>query len=207
MATPIALIVGLGNPGTEYRDTRHNVGFQFLDRLAQAQRLNFSAQAKFFGQTARLHTASGDVWLLKPTTYMNLSGAAVQALASYYKIAPEAILVVHDELDLDPGAMKVKLGGGHAGHNGLKDITQKLSSPNFWRLRVGIGHPRRFCPKQAVADWVLGCPESAHQEAIDACIEAALKTLEAFSAGQFDRVKRAIAPFASVPANKKEVAA
>ena len=115
---PIALIVGLGNPGDEYRNTRHNVGFDFLDRLAQAKGARFSHQAKFFGETARISTPAGDVWLLKPSTYMNLSGQAVQPLAAYYKISPEEILVVHDELDLVPGTMRLKFGGSNAGHNG-----------------------------------------------------------------------------------------
>ena len=119
---PIALIVGLGNPGDEYRNTRHNVGFDFVDRLAQAKGARFSHQAKFFGETARISTPAGDVWLLKPTTYMNLSGQAVQPLAAYYKISPEEILIVHDELDLAPGTMRLKFGGSNAGHNGLKDI-------------------------------------------------------------------------------------
>lgn len=196
---PISLIVGLGNPGDNYRDTRHNVGFMFLDALAREHGLRFSSDAKFFGETARVHTKSGDVWLLKPTTYMNLSGSAVQALSAYYKISPEEILVVHDELDLDPGVMKMKLGGGHAGHNGLKDITQKLSTPNFWRLRMGIGHPRRFCPQQAVADWVLGCPEPRHEEAIRMCLEGALKTVENFAAGNFERIKRTLSKYAQPP--------
>lgn len=108
---PIALIVGLGNPGDEYRNTRHNVGFDFVDRLAQAKGARFSHQAKFFGETARISTPAGDVWLLKPTTYMNLSGQAVQPLAAYYKISPEEILIVHDELDLAPGTMRLKFGG------------------------------------------------------------------------------------------------
>ena len=147
---------GRGNPGDEYRNTRHNVGFDFLDRLAQAKGVRFSHQAKFFGETARISTPAGDVWLLKPSTYMNLSGQAVQPLAAYYKISPEEILVVHDELDLVPGTMRLKFGGSNAGHNGLKDITQRLSTGDFWRLRVGIGHPRKLCPGMAVVDWVLG---------------------------------------------------
>ena len=139
---PILLIVGLGNPGDQYRTTRHNMGFQYLDRVAEQYGARFLPEAKFFGETTRISTKAGDVRLLKPTTFMNLSGSAVQAVASYYKIKPEEILVVHDELDLHPGTMRLKLGGGNAGHNGLKDITAKLSTPNFWRLRVGIGHPR-----------------------------------------------------------------
>ncbi|MGN1208854.1 MAG: aminoacyl-tRNA hydrolase [Duodenibacillus sp.] len=196
---PIALIVGLGNPGDEYRDTRHNVGWHFLDALACEKHLRFTDQAKFFGQTARLSTPSGDVWLLKPTTYMNRSGSAVQAMAAYYKIAPEEILVVHDELDLVPGTMKMKKGGGNAGHNGLKDIAARLSTPEFWRLRIGIGHPRQFCPQQRVYDWVLGRPSPEHEEGIAKCLEAALRTVDNFAAGNFDRVKRTVGKFATLP--------
>ena len=141
--------------------------------------------------------------LLKPTTFMNLSGSAVQAVASYYKIKPEEILVVHDELDLQPGAMRLKIGGGNAGHNGLKDITAKLSTPNFWRLRVGIGHPRQFCPQQAVYDWVLGTPSGEHQQKIDECLAAALKWIDAFAAGDLDRVHRAILKFSNPKPEKK----
>ena len=193
--TPILLIVGLGNPGDEYRSTRHNIGFQFLDRLAARENVRFLPQARFFGELARIQAKSGDVRLLKPTTYMNLSGSAVQALAGYFKIKPEEILVVHDELDLPPGAMRLKLGGGNAGHNGLKDITAKLGTPNFWRLRVGIGHPRQFCPQQAVFDWVLGTPSAEHQEAIDGCLDAALKWVDGFASGNFERINRALLKF------------
>ena len=196
---PIALIVGLGNPGDEYRDTRHNVGWLFLDALAREKNLRFTDESKFFGQTARLHTPSGEVWLLKPTTYMNRSGSAVQAMAAYYKIAPEEILVVHDELDLVPGTMKMKKGGGNAGHNGLKDIAARLSTPEFWRLRIGIGHPRQFCPQQQVYDWVLGRPSAEHEEGIAKCLEAALRTVDNFAAGNFDRVKRTVGKFATLP--------
>ncbi len=193
--SPILLIVGLGNPGEQYRTTRHNAGFQFLDLLAAEAGVRFSSEPRFLGDTARLSTKSGDVRLLKPTTFMNLSGSAVQALASYFKIKPQEILVVHDELDLQPGAMRLKIGGGNAGHNGLKDITLKLGTPDFWRLRVGIGHPRQFCPQQAVYDWVLGTPAPEQREAIEACLKAAIKWVEPFAAGNFDRVQRALLKF------------
>ncbi len=201
---PIALIVGLGNPGDNYRDTRHNVGFHFVDRLAAAKNARFSPDGKFFGEVARISTPAGDVRLLKPTTFMNLSGSAVQALASYYKISPAEILVVHDELDLVPGTMKMKIGGGNAGHNGLKDITAKLSTPDFWRLRIGIGHPRQFCPQQQVYDWVLGVPSPEHQEGIDKCLEAALKVVDNLAAGKFDSVLRTMNKWGSLPKPKKE---
>lgn len=198
--TPIRLIVGLGNPGDQYRGTRHNMGFLFLDRLVQQQKDGrFSSDARFFGDTARICTSCGDLWLLKPTTFMNLSGSAVQAMAAYYKIKPEEILVVHDELDIAPGCLKVKLGGGNAGHNGLKDITAKLFTPNFWRLRVGIGHPRIFCPQQQVYDWVLGTPSQEHLAAINLCIDAALKTVEYWAAGEQIKAERALKKYATPP--------
>lgn len=196
---PIALIVGLGNPGDEYRNTRHNVGFDFLDRLAQAKGARFSHQAKFFGETARISTPAGDVWLLKPSTYMNLSGQAVQPLAAYYKISPEEILVVHDELDLVPGTMRLKFGGSNAGHNGLKDITQRLSTGDFWRLRVGIGHPRKLCPGMAVVDWVLGRATAEQNEGISKCLEGALKAVDNLALGKFDGAERTLSKFAHPP--------
>ena len=196
---PIALIVGLGNPGDEYRNTRHNVGFDFLDRLASACGARFSHQAKFFGETARISTPAGDVWLLKPSTYMNLSGQAVQPLAAYYKITPEEILVVHDELDLVPGTMRLKFGGGAAGHNGLKDITQRLGTPEFWRLRVGIGHPRQLCPGMAVVDWVLGRAAPDQAERIATCLNGALKAVDNLCLGKFDNAERTLGKYAHPP--------
>ena len=131
------LIVGLGNPGADYADTRHNVGFWYVDRLAAQLKTALAPQAKFFGLAAR----AGEHWLLQPTTFMNRSGQAVAALANFYKISPAEILVIHDELDLPPGGIRLKQGGGNGGHNGLKDIQAKLGSADFWRLRLGIGHP------------------------------------------------------------------
>ncbi len=201
---PIRLIAGLGNPGLQYRGTRHNMGYWLLDAIAEEKGLRFSADTKFFGEVARLKCEQGDIWLLKPTTYMNLSGSAVQAMASYYKISPEEILVVHDELDIAPGCMKIKLGGGNAGHNGLKDITAKLSTPNFWRLRIGIGHPRVFCPQQQVYDWVLGVPEPEHREGMQKCIDAAKKCLENLAKGNLEGVKRTVRKYESLPKPKAE---
>lgn len=196
---PIALIVGLGNPGDEYRNTRHNVGFDFVDKLAAAKGARFSHQAKFFGETARIATPAGDVWLLKPMTYMNLSGQAVQPLAAYYKITPEEILVVHDELDLVPGTMRLKFGGGAAGHNGLKDITQRLATPDFWRLRIGIGHPRSLCPGMAVVDWVLGRANTEQSQGIISCMEGALRAIDNLAQGKFDNAERTLSKFAHPP--------
>lgn len=136
----IKLIVGLGNPGREYQDTRHNAGFWLVDQLARKLGVSFSLEGKYFAEVARCKVDGNDLWLLKPQTYMNLSGKAVQSLASFYKILPEEILVVHDELDFKPGTTKLKQGGGNGGHNGLKDIDRVIGK-NYWRVRIGIGHP------------------------------------------------------------------
>lgn len=204
---PIALIVGLGNPGDEYRHTRHNVGFDFIDRLAAARGVRLTQQARFFGETGRIGTPAGDVWLLKPSTYMNLSGQAVQPLAAYYKLTPEEILVVHDELDLVPGTIRLKFGGGAAGHNGLKDITQRLGTSDFWRLRVGIGHPRSLCPGMAVVDWVLGRPSAEQSDGIGLCLEGALKAIDNLCQGKFDNAERTLGKFAHPPKPAKETPA
>ena len=202
----IRLIVGLGNPGSEYEDTRHNAGFWFVDQLARRENTFFREEKKFQAEVARVRLAGQDVWLLKPTTYMNRSGLAVVALALYYKILPEEILVVHDELDLMPGCMKIKKGGGNAGHNGLKDISEKLSTPNFWRLRLGTGHPRSLGLAQPVADFVLHRPSREHHDQIQECITAALKTCGDIATGDMARVQRALAKFGTprTPAKVKD---
>lgn len=141
MSSSVQLIVGLGNPGPKYEQTRHNVGFVFLDELARANGAGFRVENKFHGEVCKLSIGGRDIWLLKPNTFMNLSGKAVAALAHFYKIPPEAVLVVHDELDIPPGQLRLKQGGGHGGHNGLRDIISRLGSRDFHRLRVGIGHP------------------------------------------------------------------
>ena len=149
----VQLIVGLGNPGPEYQYTRHNAGVWFVEQLARTYNCNLKPEAKFFGMTGKFMLAGQEYKLLVPTTYMNLSGKAVLAMAQFYKLAPEQILVVHDELALPPGSAKFKFAGGHAGHNGLRDITSKLgNNPNFYRLRLGIGHPGH---KDRVAPYVL----------------------------------------------------
>lgn len=173
----LRLIVGLGNVGAEYERTRHNAGFWFVDAVARKAGAFFTHERKFHGEVARLKNGAHELWLLKPDTYMNRSGQAVVALALYYKILPHQILVVHDELDLPPGAAKMKRGGGTGGHNGLKDIHAKLASPDFWRLRLGIGHPRTLGLEQAVADFVLHPPSREHQEAIDGAIGRALEVV------------------------------
>ncbi|WP_304167774.1 aminoacyl-tRNA hydrolase [Lonsdalea britannica] len=168
----IKLIVGLANPGAEYASTRHNAGAWYIDRLAESHRQPLKEESKFFGYTSRLTLAGHDVRLLVPTTFMNLSGKAVAAMATFYRIQPDEIMVAHDELDLLPGVAKLKLGGGHGGHNGLKDIISKLgNNPNFHRLRIGIGHPG---DKNKVVGFVLGKPPVSEQTLIDQSIDEAL---------------------------------
>ncbi len=185
----IRLIVGLGNPGPEYAATRHNAGFWFVDAVAQSLRVTLVPERGYFGLAARTNTAQGPLWLLEPMTYMNLSGKAVAALARFFKIEPAQILVVHDELDLQPGHMKLKLGGSPAGHNGLKDIHAQLGTPDYWRLRLGIGHPG---VKAEVVDYVLRKPPAAEREAIDKAIEQAATALEPLLAGDMARAMMAI---------------
>lgn len=170
--TNIKLIVGLANPGNEYAQTRHNAGAWYVDLLAERYNQPLKEEAKFFGYTARLNIGGQDVRLLVPTTFMNLSGKSVLAIANFFRIAPEEILVAHDELDLPPGVAKLKLGGSNGGHNGLKDITSKLgNNPQFYRLRIGIGHPG---DKNKVTGFVLGKPPANEQKMIDDAINAAL---------------------------------
>jgi len=169
--TPISLIVGLGNPGNEYANTRHNVGFWVAEQCAQALGAQFQAEKSFAGEVAKVRWKGRQIWLLKPLTYMNRSGQSVGALARFFKIPTEEILVVHDELDLEPGQVRFKVGGGHAGHNGLKDIQACLGSANFTRIRIGIGHPRRMGLNQGVADFVLHPPRQEEQGLIDRALE------------------------------------
>lgn len=178
---PPRLIVGLGNPGGEYEDTRHNVGFWFVDQLARQLRVSLAVQPKFFGLAGR----DGDTWLLQPTTFMNRSGQAVGALARFYKIAPDEVLVVHDDLDLPPGGIRLKQGGGNGGHNGLKDIQAALSTPDFWRLRLGIGHPRSLNLNQQVADFVLHRPRAEEQIDIDRALARCLKAWPHLATGDY----------------------
>lgn len=181
----LKLVVGLGNPGTEYEATRHNIGFWFVDQLADRLKVNLAPQAKFFGKAGRL----GDLWLLQPMTFMNRSGQSVAALARFYKIEPEEILVVHDELDLLPGDIRLKQGGGNAGHNGLKDIAAHLT-PNFWRLRLGVGHPRSLGLKQNVADFVLHPPRLEEMPALEQALQRSLNAWSHLAAGEFPVAQR-----------------
>jgi peptidyl-tRNA hydrolase, PTH1 family len=180
---PVKLVVGLGNPGREYEATRHNAGFWWVENLADAQRVRLRPQAKFFGRVGRLTEAGYDCWLLLPDTYMNASGRAVQALAAFYKIEPDGILVVHDELDLPPGTVRLKKGGGVAGHNGLKDIAAKLG-PDFWRLRVGIGHPG---DRDEVIDYVLHPPREEEAELISRAVGHSLEVWPLIRSGEMER--------------------
>ncbi|WP_366881306.1 aminoacyl-tRNA hydrolase [Gilliamella sp.] len=167
--TTIKLIVGLANPGNEYAATRHNAGAWFVEQLAERYNQSLKNEQKFFGYTSRINISGHDVRLLVPTTFMNLSGKAVQAMATFYQIKPEEILVAHDELDLNPGIAKLKFGGSHGGHNGLKDIASKLGNNlNFYRLRIGIGHPG---DKNKVVGYVLNKPSKPEQELIDKAID------------------------------------
>ena len=177
------LVVGLGNPGAEYEDNRHNLGFWFIDRLAQDLKVALAPQGKFFGHVGRL----GDLWLLKPTTFMNRSGQAVVALARFYKIMPDEILVVHDELDLQPGVIRLKQGGGNGGHNGLKDIQAHLTTPDFWRLRLGIGHPGE---RNEVVNYVLKAARREEQELIDRAIVRCLLAWSKLGAGDYEAAQR-----------------
>ncbi|MBI3902587.1 MAG: aminoacyl-tRNA hydrolase [Nitrosomonadales bacterium] len=166
----IKLIVGLGNPGREYEATRHNAGFWWVDEFARAHQFSFKAEHKFHGLSARNTMHGHELFLLKPQTFMNVSGRAVGALAQFYKIAPANILVAHDELDLPPGSAKLKLGGGHGGHNGLKDIIAQLGTKDFWRLRIGIGHPGE---RNEVSNYVLNAARKEEQILIDAAMQRA----------------------------------
>jgi len=178
----IKLFVGLGNPGEKYAATRHNAGFWWVDQIAAATNSKLAVDAKFFGFAGKLNPTT-DSWLIKPTTFMNASGKAVAALANYYKISPAEILVIHDELDLPAGSIKMKFGGGHGGHNGLRDIHAALGTPDYWRLRVGIGHPGS---KNEVVNFVLKAPTKDEQYAIDDSIYDSSKLVDLMLKGEFD---------------------
>ena len=184
MTTP-RLIVGLGNPGNEYADNRHNLGFWFIERLARDLKVPLVPQGKFFGVIGRI----GEQWLLQPMTYMNRSGQAVAALARFYKIAAEEILVVHDDLDLEPGSIRLKQGGGNGGHNGLKDIQAHLTVPDFWRLRLGIGHPGE---RNEVINYVLQAPRREEQELIDRALDRCLLVWPKLAVGDYAAAQRVL---------------
>lgn len=178
----IRLIVGLGNPGAEYEQTRHNAGFWLVDQL---QPRGLQRDKNFQALVGKVRIAAHEVWLLQPQTYMNRSGQSVGALCRFYKITPDQVLVVHDELDIAPGLAKLKLGGSSGGHNGLKDITAALGTQDYWRLRIGIGHPRSLNLQQPVADFVLHRPRKEEQNLIDDAIQRSVAIMPLLIEGKF----------------------
>ncbi len=185
MNTGIQCIVGLGNPGEKYASTRHNAGFWFVDELARRYQGVFRTEAKFSGEVCRITMSGRDCWLLKPSTFMNRSGRSVSAIARFYKMDAENLLLAHDELDLDPGIARLKQGGGHGGHNGLRDSASAMNSKDFYRLRLGIGHPGH---RDQVTDYVLSRPSRNEQQQIEQAIDAASDQLEGLLAGDYQRV-------------------
>ena len=179
--TDIRLIAGLGNPGREYERTRHNAGYWWVDAIAEKRRAAWKKESKFAGSTARIEEGGRDFWLLKPATYMNESGRSLGAFMRFYRIEPAELLVVHDELDLPPGTVRLKMGGGTGGHNGLTDIIEVLGTKEFWRLRVGIGHPG---DKNRVPDYVLEKPRREEQELIDPPFDRSLDLLPRLATGR-----------------------
>ena len=178
------LIAGLGNPGPDYSTTRHNAGFWFVDRFAEQHQARFSEQKKLSGDLSRINVPGIDCLLFKPSTYMNNSGRALRAVADYYRIEPAQILVVHDEIDLDAGVVRLKNGGGHGGHKGLRDICETLGSPDFLRLRIGVSHPG---DKSRVLAHVLGRPDSGDTELISNALQEGLEILPLLFAGELDK--------------------
>jgi len=185
----IRLFVGLGNPGPDYEQTRHNAGFWWIDALARLVNASLVMDKSYYGLAARTVHNGKNIWLLEPQTFMNLSGKSVAALANFFKISPQEILVAHDELDIAPGEAKLRLGGSHAGHNGLRDIHAQLGSDQYWRLRLGIGHPGN---KADVIHWVLKKPSLDHRIAIDQTIDRALKALPMLLDGDMEQATRLI---------------
>lgn len=184
----LSLIVGLGNPGKEYAQTRHNAGFWFVERLAEAYGISLKADPKFYGISGRGNIEGQDVRLLLPTTFMNASGKSVVPFAKFYQVAPEAMLIAHDELDMNPGVIRLKTGGGHGGHNGLRDIVPH-TGPNFHRLRIGIGHPGS---KERVSGHVLSKAPSSEQDLMDDAIAHALSRIKLLVNGDLQQAMNQI---------------
>ena len=184
MPARLKLIAGLGNPGADYTATRHNAGFWFLERLAAAHQVRFAPEKKFFGELARINTPALDCLLLKPTTFMNNSGRALHAVAGYYRIELPRILVVHDEIDLDAGVIRLKKGGGHGGHKGLIDISEKLGGSDYLRLRIGVSHPG---DKSRVLAHVLGRPERDDTTRIEQALQSGLEVMPLLFAGELEQ--------------------
>jgi PTH1 family peptidyl-tRNA hydrolase len=196
----IRLIVGLGNPGRDYEGTRHNAGFCFVERLAAAHGGHFHLEAKFFGELCRVHVHGQDLRLLKPTTFMNHSGRSIAAVARYFDIPVGRVLLAYDELDLPPGQLKLKCGGGHAGHNGMRDTLAQLGNQDFWRLRIGIGHPGS---KEQVIGYVLSRPSQADQALIEQGCEQGLSVLDDIVTGRFQRAMNHLHRRAATKAEKE----
>lgn len=184
---PIRLIAGLGNPGTQYEAHRHNVGFWVVDSLARGA---WSKESKFKAQLSKVFISGDDRWLMKPETYMNHSGEAIGAFARFHRVTAQEILIIHDELDLSPGQVRLKQGGGHGGHNGIRDIEAHLSSAHFWRIRIGIGHPRSLGLNQDVADFVLHAPRIEEKRQIDQAIDQVVQQIPALLSGDVAGAQR-----------------
>ena len=189
LTADIRLIVGLGNPGADYVETRHNAGFWMVDLIADEHAASFRFEKRFNGDLCKFSNAGRDCYLLKPQTFMNHSGRAVSALARYYKIKAEQILVLHDELDLPPGTSRLKQGGGHGGHNGLRDCIAHLGSNDFFRVRIGIGHPGNA---KQVIDYVLKRPSISDRKAIDNAIQDALAVMSLVLGGNVEKAMHAL---------------
>ena len=185
----LKVIVGLGNPGSKYTETRHNAGFWFIEEVARHYSATFRPDKKFHGEVAKISIAGKDIWLLKPDTFMNLSGRSVQSLLSFYRITAEQLLVAHDEIDLDPGTAKLKTGGGHGGHNGLRDIINQLGTKDFHRLRIGVGHPGS---KDQVVDFVLHNASRDERALIDRDIDDAVSIMPDLASGAFEQAMQTL---------------
>ncbi len=179
----LKVIVGLGNPGSKYSETRHNAGFWFVEEVARKYSATFRQEKKFHGEAAKVSIEGKDIWLLKPDTFMNGSGLSVKSLLSFYRITAEQLLVAHDEIDLPPGTIKLKLSGGHGGHNGLRDIISQLGSKDFHRLRIGVGHPGS---KDQVVDYVLRNASRDDRILIDNDIDAAVRIVPDLAVGALE---------------------
>ena len=184
MNKPFKLIVGLGNPGPEHTHTRHNAGFWCIDNIAESNSVQFKPESKFQGDISRLSLNGNDYWLLKPTTFMNNSGRSVQAMMAFYKITPKELLVMHDEIDLPPGTVRFKTGGGHGGQNGLRDIIRSLGSNDFSRIRIGVGHPG---DKHRVVGHVLGRPDADELHAIEHSIDRVMDSAALLLSGDVQK--------------------
>lgn len=188
-STGLALVVGLGNPGDRYAQTRHNAGFWFVDELAQRHGGSFRADKKFHGELARISVAGRDCLLLKPMLFMNRSGLSVASVANFYRLVPAAVMIAHDEIDLPPGTLRIKQGGGHGGHNGLRDIIPALGSPDFWRLRIGVGHPGH---RDQVVNYVLARAGATEQRLLDEAINDAVDAFPLLLAGEIGKAQQTL---------------